>query len=209
MWPEVATVEEVEAVLDRDVSLDVVGIKVTIERGWNPLWNLALHPREVREAIRRGAEQRGFPIYVHATSEKDQTLALDMGARALVHPIEYRSAALSDDFVRRMATSGTYQITTFSVFDSALTMYHPERLDDALVGLVVPEVELRSARDPKMGRAMLRSLARDEGPPMPDFLRDAIEPVVVSRTHPAAGAATEPRRGPPPARCRGADRRRQ
>lgn len=172
MWPEVATVDEVEAALDRDESLGVVGVKVTIERGWNPLRDLPIHSREIREAIRRSAARRGLPIYVHATSEEDQALALDMGARALVHPIEYRSAPLSEGFVRRMAQTRTYQITTFSVFDSALTAYHPERLQDPVVQLVVPEAELRTSRDPKMGRAMLRSLVRDEGPRMPDFVRD-------------------------------------
>jgi imidazolonepropionase-like amidohydrolase len=49
---------------------------------------------------------------------------------------------------------------------------HPERLQDPLLGLVAPEVERGTASQPETARAILRSLVRDEGPPMPDLLRD-------------------------------------
>jgi imidazolonepropionase-like amidohydrolase len=174
MWEPVSSVEEVEAKLDEVRSLGAVGVKVTIEKGWSPLGDLPLHPPAVREAIRQGAAMRGLPIYVHATSEEDQELALDMGAHALVHPIQYRPDELSDAFVARMARLGTYQITTFSVLDSVLVLHHPERLDDPLLELAVPEPELAAARDPEIGRASLRSMAREEGPWMPDLLRDLV-----------------------------------
>ena len=174
MWPEVATSKEVEAALDRAVALGAVGVKVPIEHGWNPLWRLPVHSPATREAIRREASERGLPVYVHATSEEDQALALDMGARALVHAIEYRSSPLSEDFVKRMAEAGTYQMTTFSVFDSHLPMFRPERLDDPLLRLVAPETELLFARRPDAGRLFVRSLIRDEGPWMPNFVRDAV-----------------------------------
>ena len=174
MWPAVSSVEEVEDALDLIQSLGAVGVKVTIEKGWSPLWDLPIHTPEIRDAIKNGAAKRGLPIYVHATSEGDQVIALDMGARVLVHPIEYRDEALSDAFIARMANSGTYQVTTFSVFDGSLNMYHSERLSEPLTEMAVPEVELAAARDSEAGRAALRSMVRDEGPWMPNFLRDLV-----------------------------------
>ncbi len=174
MWEPVSSAQEVEQRLDLLQSLGAVGVKVTIERGWWPLWDLPMHEPEIRDAIQRGAAKRQLPIYVHATSEDDQAMALEMGAHALVHPIQYRRAELSDAFVARMAKSGIYQMTTFSVMDSPRAMYHPDRLDDPLIRLVVPEAELAAARDLENGRAALRSMIRDEGPPVPDFFRDLV-----------------------------------
>ncbi len=174
MWPPVSSVEEVEDTLDLIQSLSAVGVKVTIERGWSPLWDLPIHAPEIRDAIKQGATKRGLPLYVHATSEEDQAIALDMGARVLVHAIEYRDKGLSNAFIARMANAGTYQVTTFSVFDAPLNMYHTERLDEPLIKMAVPGVELAAARDPEAGRAALRSMLRDEGPWMPNFLRDLV-----------------------------------
>jgi cytosine/adenosine deaminase-related metal-dependent hydrolase len=174
MWEPVSSAEEVEARLEELQPLGAAGVKVTIERGWLPLRDLPIHPPAMREAIRRGAAKRELPIYVHATSEADQAIGLEMGAHALVHPIQYRRQDLSDAFVARMVESSAYQMTTFSVMDSPLALYHPERLDDPLVQLVVPGEELAAARDSRNGRAALRSMIRDEGPPMPDLLRDLV-----------------------------------
>jgi imidazolonepropionase-like amidohydrolase len=54
----------------------------------------------------------------------------------------------SPAFVERVAASGAYAITTFSIIDAELARIEPERLDDPLTRLVVPAIELASARDP-------------------------------------------------------------
>ena len=41
-----------------------------------------------------------------------------------------------------MAETGTYQVTTLATIDAAIGAFHPERLDDPLVRLAVPSVEL-------------------------------------------------------------------
>ncbi len=170
----VATVEELEAKLDEIRALGAVGVKVPVERGWLPLVERPTHPPEMRRAIKAGAERRGLPIYVHATSEADQLVALEMGAHALVHPILYRDEDLSDAFVARMARSGAYQISTLSVLDAPLTKFHPERLQDPLLDRVVPPAELATAREPGAGWSEMRNTVRMAVPWLPEILQDAV-----------------------------------
>ncbi len=150
----VSTPAEVEAHLDRLVALGVVGVKVFIEPGFGPRAHWPVPTPEVREAIVRGATRRRLPIYVHANREPAKTIALDMQAHAIVHAGFY-DAPPSDAFVARLATSGTYLMTTFSVMDAELARFHPERLDDPLVQRVVPATEIATARDPAAGRFLV------------------------------------------------------
>ncbi len=170
----VATVEQLEAMLDEIQALGAVGVKVPVERGWSPLAELPTHPPAMLRAIKTGAERRGLSIYVHATSEADQLVALEMGGHALVHPILYRDEDLSDAFVARMAREGTYQISTLSIMDAPLAKFHPERLRDPLLDLVVPAVELAAAREPGSGWVEMRSNVGTAAPWLPGFLRDAV-----------------------------------
>src|SRR5262245_61545075 len=157
--PGVSTAEEVEALLDRVVAVHGVGVGVMLEHGWSGLPRLPVHPPTLRDAIVRGAARRGLPIYVEATSEEDQSIALDMGAHALLESFLFRFLEPSDAFVARLKRSGAYQMTTLAITDSQLTAWHLERLDDPLVRLVVPEKELATARDPDTRHAFLRDQA--------------------------------------------------
>ncbi len=170
-WETVSSSEEVEAALDRIQELGAVGVKVYLERGgWSFLGEFPIHSPEVREAIRGEAKKRGLPIYVHATSEEDQGIALEMEAHALVHAIQLQNQDLSYAYVQRMARSGTYQITTLSVMDAPLAMFHPERLDEPILQLVVPPSELEAARRPEAGSEAWLAQGRQVVPWLPDFL---------------------------------------
>jgi imidazolonepropionase-like amidohydrolase len=146
----VASPDDVERALDVVQSVGAVGVKVPLEKGFGPSEPWPIHSAEVRAALARGAARRGLPIFVHATHEDEQAMALDMGARVLLHTSFY-DAPPSDAFVARLAASGAFVVTTFSIMDAQLTRWHPERLDDPLLRVVVPEVERRTAADPAAG----------------------------------------------------------
>jgi imidazolonepropionase-like amidohydrolase len=146
----VAGPDDVDRALDTVQAAGAIGVKVPLEKGFGPIETLPTHPPAVRDAIARGAAQRGLPIFVHATHEDEQAMALDMGARALVHTSFY-DASPSEAFVERLAGAGAFVMTTFSIMDAQLTRWHPERLDDPLVRLVVPALERRTAADPEAG----------------------------------------------------------
>ncbi len=147
-WQPVQSVEEVEAKLNLIQTLGAVGVKVPIESGWNPIWDRPIHPNTILNAIREGTDRRNLPIFVHATSEKDMEVALDMGAHALMHTLLLREdEELSHAFITKMASTNAYQVTTLSVADALLTRYNLQRLDDPLLNLVVLDSELTMARN--------------------------------------------------------------
>ena len=164
--PSVTTVDDVEAQFARLQSLGAVGVKVFVERGFGlrPVWPIP--SPEIRAAIVRSAAVRRLPIYVHAEREADMTVALDMGARAIVHGGFY-DASPSEGFVRRMAESGTYLVTTFSLMDA-----HP--LDDPLFRGTVPARERATARDPASRRFLERAQIGMAEPLVPWFLRGLV-----------------------------------
>jgi imidazolonepropionase-like amidohydrolase len=149
--------------------LDVAGVKVLIEQGFgpDPVW--PIHSAEVRAAITAGARARGWPIYVHGTSEAEQALGLEMGAHALVHT-GFADAAPSDAFVARLVASRAYVMTTFAIFDAALIRFEPERLDAPVFARVVPAVQLATARDPESGARLARRQAEMSAPDAPGLV---------------------------------------
>ena len=168
-----ANLEDVSARFALLEELGAVGVKVFLERGFGlrPVWPIP--SPEIQAAIVRTATARRLPIYVHAQHEEDMGLALAMGARAIVHGGFY-DAAPAEDFVRRMVESGAYLMTTFSLADAQSIGFHPERLDDRLVRLTVPALELATARDPASERFLARAQIGMAEPLVPGFLQNAV-----------------------------------
>ena len=142
------TPAEVEAKLDLIQSLGAVGVKLAIERDFGS--SLAQFTPELMRVVVEGARRRRLPLYIHATSESAQSEALDLGAHALMHSTldAISPSALSEAFVARMKASGAYQLTTLSLFATFPALFDHARLDDPLVRLVVPRVELETAAAP-------------------------------------------------------------
>lgn len=145
-----STPAEVEAKLDLIQSLGGAGVKLALEEGFGPFGGPRQFSPELMKVIVDGARRRGLPLYVHARTESTQKAALDIGAHAIMHAAIDQIAPedLSDEFIARLAKSGTYQLTTLSLVDTFPRLYDVRRLDDPLVRLVVPEVELATARAP-------------------------------------------------------------
>ena len=177
-----STVAQVEAKLDLIRSLGGVGVKLTIERGWNPLASLAGFGPELRRAIIDGAARRGLPLYVHATSEDAQREALAWGARGIMHVVGggrwtgqlSTPRDLPDDFIVEMKAKGAYQVTTLSVIDHWPGLFDRRRLDDALVRRTVPAVELSTARDPDADRIFAVNALGLFVPWLPESLRPIV-----------------------------------
>jgi signal transduction histidine kinase/imidazolonepropionase-like amidohydrolase len=191
--PGVTSVADVVRVFDLIGSAHGIGAGVLLEHGWAGVPRWPVHSPEIRAAIVRQAAARGLPIYVHATSEEDQTIALDMGAHALLQSFEYRREEASEAFVARMAQTGTYQMTGFAGTDALATAFHLERLDDPLVRFVVPPVELATARDPEVPHTMARAMVANAFPWLPGFLRESVSRTVLSETSARFGLAASQR----------------
>ena len=148
---EEETPADVERKLDLIVSLSGAGVKTAIEPVLGDAEPLS---EELWQALEVGARKRGLPIFVHARTEEAQRAALQHGAHALMHaaldvPLLGEWLAkpdLSDEFVAALAKSGAYQLTTLLLVDTWPGLYDPARLDDLLLRLIVPPLELETAR---------------------------------------------------------------
>jgi imidazolonepropionase-like amidohydrolase len=168
----VSSPAELDAAFDVIEGAGAVGVKVPIEKGFvQEIW--PIHGPEMREAIAREAGERGLPIYVHASSEDEQRIGLEMGAHALVH-LDFYRAPPSPEFFELVLARKAFVMTTFSIMDAELTRWHPERLDDALVEIVVPDPERRTARDPEAARFMVEEEVGMAVPWLPRWLRSPV-----------------------------------
>ena len=153
--PPVSSREDVERKLNEMQALGVIGIKASIEKGWNPVKDLPVHSKEILAAIKQGAAQRKLPVYVHATAEEAFNTALDMEVHALMHTlISRQKKQLSKTFIERMAHTKTYQVSTLSVMDAELIFHDLDRLKEPLLEITVPQSELLTARDPEAARTI-------------------------------------------------------
>ncbi len=181
---EVTSVAEVEAHLDLIESLGGIGVKLAIET-FGPFADFT---PELWEAIRTGAKRRRLPLYVHATNEASQRKALEHGAHALMHAVQggphigefFGVRDLSEEFVAEIKARGAYQVTTFSLLDTWPGRFELSRLDDPVVRLTVPAVELATARDPGAYPAFVDGVLGWGAPWLPSFLRPWVAPLLWS-----------------------------
>lgn len=165
--PAVATAEDVERFMTEFEPLEPIGVKITVERGMvTPVW--PLYSDEVREALRAGSDARGWPLYAHAISNREYRTALDIGVAGFVHPPQAPNAALIETLVERDLPV----VTTASIIDVLLAVAQPERLDDPLVQLTVPAIELEAAADPAIHAAYSHAVSRNVFPKMPGFMQN-------------------------------------
>jgi len=153
------TERDIEELFDEAEILSPVGVKVAIEFGFGVDAVFAVPDSAARKAIASLADQRGLPIYVHGSSEKENRIGLEMGAHALVHAL-FETGEPSESFIQHVATNKVYVIPTFSVDDSMLMAIERERIEDPLVQLVVPEIEIDTASDPESWKRLARIFAR-------------------------------------------------
>ncbi len=123
------------------------GVKVKIEKGFGrfPVW--PIHEPGVRRAIRDAAAAADLPVYIHAFSEDEQSIALDMSPHAFVHA-GFITGSPSEAHVQRLADSGIWVISTLSILDSGRVALDPDPLDAPHVRLTVPEAQRATAADP-------------------------------------------------------------
>lgn len=164
-FPAYATLDDIEAHLDRAVAEGASCVKLTLEPGFaGPIWPL-LAP-ELRRALADGARARGLPLYVHAMSEEEQELALELQPHALVHAGDSRSAA----HAARVAASGAWVISTLSVMDGMADGFSPRRLRGP-DPRGVPAIELETARSRAIAKKARRAMADTLLPGLPRLLR--------------------------------------
>lgn len=157
-FPPVETPQDIEDQIASNEGLPVIGIKVPIERG-SERAPANIHSPDMRLAITEAATAHGLPIYIHSTSEEEAGIGIEMGAHALMHAI-FVGDEPSAEFIEEARESGAYLVPTFSNRDAYLIAHEPERLDDPLVQLSVPAVELETARDPASMTFLARFFAR-------------------------------------------------
>jgi len=153
----------------------IVGIKVPLEYGFLPSQKWPIHSPEMRKTIMRIATEKDRPLYIHGMSEEEQTLAIKMGARALVHS-GFWDESPSEEFLHLIADRQTFLISTLSgTLDLQLDRWHPERLDYPLITLTVPALELATLKDPKAWEWSSHEFGRNILPGwMPDFVVDVL-----------------------------------
>jgi len=154
----VETVQDIETQIQNSAGLPVVGVKVPIERGFGPDPVMEIHSPDMRLAITKASKRHGLPIYIHATSEEEASIGIEMGAHALMHA-RFVGDEPSTAFVESVQKAGAYLVPTFSIADALLIAHEPERLDNPLVQLSVPAVELKTARDPNAWVFLARAFA--------------------------------------------------
>ena len=152
--PPASSPQEVEALFRESEDLNPVGVKVFLESGFGAnCW--PTHSAEIKETIRQEATRRKLPLTVHSSTEADHHAALDMGAQILAH----LGALTSEEIMARIREHPVYVTSTLSIQDSWLTHVEPKRLDEPLVQLTVPQVEIATARQPEAMKYLYRTFA--------------------------------------------------
>jgi len=169
-----ASVREVEQRFQEWADFNVVGVKVFLESGFGRnCW--PIHSPEIRAVIRNEAIIRRLPIYTHSLNEPDIHIALEMGVSVLAH------AGGASGMIDHLKDRSISVISTLSIHDSWRIRYELERLDDPLVQLTVPAVELATAREPEAFKFLLRTFARWIAPNAVDETVSALETAVQNK----------------------------
>ncbi len=146
LWSPVKTRAEVIAHLEQARQLSPVGVKVAIEDGFGPIATLELHSAGMRKAIQEEARKRHMPLYIHSMSNDAHRMALEMKPRTLVHSL-VPNESIEPDVIMAMKKAGVFVVSTIAVYDFLQIQWRQSDLDDPLVQLTVPAMEIETARD--------------------------------------------------------------
>ncbi|MFT5585820.1 MAG: imidazolonepropionase-like amidohydrolase [Cognaticolwellia sp.] len=150
-YPAAHTPQELHQQIDAFADLNPVGIKITVESGMLvEVWDL--YPQEIQAEL----VTLDHRLMAHAISPAEATLALDLGAAALVHPVSKPTPEL----LERLAAAQTPVISTISVFDTLLWGQEPERFEDPDLAMLVPEAELSAAQNPEWRKQSAQLIAQ-------------------------------------------------
>lgn len=171
-WRASASIDDVVALFSEYEAIpNLVGVKVPIAYRVVPQtfdrW--PSHSLEMREGIASESRKRNKPIYVHATEQRTIELALEMGAHALAH-LPFFNFQPPDDLVRKLKSQNVFVITTISTADVLGMRHHPSRLDEPLVRLAVPPMELETAKNEEAWVQFSITVVQSIYPWMPTWL---------------------------------------
>lgn len=137
-FPAATSPEVLREQIAEFADLNPVGIKITVESGMLvEVWDL--YPQEIQAELMA----QDHRLMAHAISPAEATMALDLGAAALVHPV----SKPTPEIIARLAETQTPVVSTISVFDTLLWGMEPERFEDPNLALLVPEAELSAAQN--------------------------------------------------------------
>ena len=175
--PAHGTPEALTAHLDELTDLGAAGVKVTMEEGFlTRIW--PLQTPEMQAVITREADARDLPIYVHAISPKEHGLAMDMGAHAMVHPLDWPHRGT----INRLRETDTAVMSTIGIYDMFRVGYDRDRLTDPLTRLVVPEALLANAADPAVKEGFQEEVMSIMMPKLPGMFSGLAEWQLNGRT---------------------------
>lgn len=160
-FPEhiVGDAEQVDRNLRRIVRANAFGLKCTIEHGPG---NWPIYSGQVARSLNDGAAHYGLKIYVHAGSEADQKKAMGLlNVHAFMHPA---IKGTTDAHLDMLAEKKIPITTTSALASSFLEEYHSDWLQNPLTKLVVPSIELSSAKDPKTIKMMKERMFKQFAP---------------------------------------------
>ncbi len=164
LWQPVADRSMVAAHLDSSQQLKGVGVKVVMEAGvLKPLSAFPIHTSEMRQVIREETEKRNIDVYVHSMNNEMHEYALEMAPHALVH-IGYQVDTPDPEIVASVKASGAYAISTIAITDFMLFEFDQQILDDPWLQLLVPEVQIATARDSAAWDYQLYETAKAQTP---------------------------------------------
>lgn len=171
LWEPIDSPERLVAELDAARGVPgVVGTKVTMEKGFGPFDVWPVFDATMRARIREEAAARGLAVFVHSMSDPEHQLALDLAPKVMVHA-GYQDDAPSAETLARMRDERVAVVSTLSVTDQFLIKADPSRLDDPILRLITPPVEIASARDAGAWDAIGLATARLSVPSwVPDFV---------------------------------------
>jgi imidazolonepropionase-like amidohydrolase len=171
-WRASASIDDIVALFGEYEGIpDLVGVKVAIAYRVVPQtfdrW--PSHSSEMRVDIASESRKRNKPIYVHATEQRTVEQALEMGTHAFAH-LPFFNSQPPDDLVDKLKSQGVYVITTISTADVLGLRHHLSRLDEPLVRLAVPPIELETAMNEEAWVQFSITLVQAIYPWMPGWL---------------------------------------
>ncbi len=164
LWPAIADARQLSRYMDAvTTNPNVVGVKVTMEKGAGPIAVWPIFTPEMRRQIRVEAAKRHLPIYAHSMSDPMHDLALDLSPKALVHA-GYHDGAPTPETLAEIRRSGATVTSTLAIYDRLLIQWEREQLSEPLMKLVTPPEQIETADNDAAWAEVSLRLAQSSAP---------------------------------------------
>lgn len=182
LWSPINDTKTIADHFTRAASLNPLGTKVTLEKGFGPFEVWPVFDSAFRSTIVSEAKKHSSRLFIHSMSKEEHRIALSMHPYTLVHA-GFNDKVADAEIIQEIKSSGAYVSTTLAIYKMMLLMWQPNLMEDPWLRKLVPTEQLKTASDSETTKKVIETVVGYSKPRWtPIFIAKLFSRILLSKS---------------------------